>query len=816
MKHILAGFLSLSFWIGFVLGSQAQDVVVNEYYNTATQGDEWTELIVVKDNLDLTGWFFGDNNQGTNSWQTKLTFKNHNLWKNLRAGTIITIDHGADDTECDDTYDYDKSDGYIRVCCRNTTYFSGGSTTTLFLADGGDFVHLVDPTGKHIHGIGHDDDPGSSVEGGSCFTTSPKWTNTTTAQAATRPCGNFLYYRFAMTAPQSLYVNAGTLADFSAGMQSSEANNFIKVSTNSYLGIGNAGGNSSWIISLRAPQFTADTFCYTKTLDNTVSFSWPAATDPFPSDGTIGYMVLRNLTGDFATPDQGVEYSEGAILGSGNQTAGVVKIITNSQTTTFSENLAPGNYFYRVYAFRYKNTPSFTHSTRGRTYNLNQFIQANSPGNVVVNIENDTLCGPGTAILKAFTTTSSSVTWFAAATGGQPLATSDTLTRYVSQTTSFWAEIAAPSVCFLQRYEVKAVIKPHEGELEVTTHNDTLCGSGFANFSVTVPIGTTTRWFEDSVSVQPISISDTLRTFRLPISQNTSLWVEVGSPDICFLKRYEVKAIIRPIVVDFTGPQSVCAGVPARLLSKQGNGVRYEFSFINPPQGTTGAYTLDSGYFEISIPEYPTSQTINYTIQAKDSKGCVSAIVNQTIVTQVYDPTLKSTPFDPEVGDLVDIELDSGQFYGLLSGWENFGGTIISSSQLKATFKTEDTSTVSAMVCMPGPADGCVCLVKRSIAIKPLPPPPGVIPNLILPGGEEVNQTFNFLGREVKNLEVFDRWGKKIFHSDIYKNDWKGDELVQGSTYFYKAEVKSTRQAEFETVSGWLQIVRQKADQMGK
>jgi hypothetical protein len=126
--------LTVIFLLLFTRTVFSQEIVINEYFNSDDQRDEWTELVVVKDNLDLRGWFLGDNNTGTSSWQPKIEFKDHPLWNNLRAGTVIVIDHAANDTECGNNNDSDKSDGFIRVCCRNTTYFTGGTSNTLFIA----------------------------------------------------------------------------------------------------------------------------------------------------------------------------------------------------------------------------------------------------------------------------------------------------------------------------------------------------------------------------------------------------------------------------------------------------------------------------------------------------------------------------------------------------------------------------------------------------------------------------------------------------------------------------------------------------------
>jgi hypothetical protein len=47
---------------GFKLQAQTPAIVVNSYFNAASPNEEWTELIVVADNLDLRGWSLRDNN----------------------------------------------------------------------------------------------------------------------------------------------------------------------------------------------------------------------------------------------------------------------------------------------------------------------------------------------------------------------------------------------------------------------------------------------------------------------------------------------------------------------------------------------------------------------------------------------------------------------------------------------------------------------------------------------------------------------------------------------------------------------------------
>jgi gliding motility-associated-like protein len=60
------------------------------------------------------------------------------------------------------------------------------------------------------------------------------------------------------------------------------------------------------------------------------------------------------------------------------------------------------------------------------------------------------------------------------------------------------------------------------------------------------------------------------------------------------------------------------------------------------------------------------------------------------------------------------------------------------------------------------------------------------IPNVITPNGDAYNEFF--ILKEVElgsvSLLVINRWGKQVYHSDAYKNDWNASDLSEG-VYFY-------------------------------
>ena len=82
---------------------------------------------------------------------------------------------------------------------------------------------------------------------------------------------------------------------------------------------------------------------------------------------------------------------------------------------------------------------------------------------------------------------------------------------------------------------------------------------------------------------------------------------------------------------------------------------------------------------------------------------------------------------------------------------------------------------------------------------------PGFVPNVFTPNGDEHNQMFvveNIENRQW-SLEVFNRWGQRVYQSDHYKNDWDGKGLSDGIYYYllYSPSLgKRTR--------GWVQLLR--------
>ncbi len=80
------------------------------------------------------------------------------------------------------------------------------------------------------------------------------------------------------------------------------------------------------------------------------------------------------------------------------------------------------------------------------------------------------------------------------------------------------------------------------------------------------------------------------------------------------------------------------------------------------------------------------------------------------------------------------------------------------------------------------------------------------IPNVFTPNGDQFNQCFVFEQLDLKlsnALFIYDRWGKKVYSSPAYQNNWDGNGLSPG-TYYYELH----NAADSKVYSGWVSLFK--------
>jgi gliding motility-associated-like protein len=79
------------------------------------------------------------------------------------------------------------------------------------------------------------------------------------------------------------------------------------------------------------------------------------------------------------------------------------------------------------------------------------------------------------------------------------------------------------------------------------------------------------------------------------------------------------------------------------------------------------------------------------------------------------------------------------------------------------------------------------------------------IPNIMTPNGDGINDVFyirNLPEAGYNKLVITNRWGKEVYSTDNYKNNWEGKDAADG-VYYYRLDVNGN-----SNLTGWIEIMR--------
>ena len=510
-----------------------QSVVVSSYYNAVAPEDEWTELLVIGDDIDLNNYTLRDNSN-TQTWQPPITFSN-SLWSHLRAGTIIVIWHRQNNSSgVPHPLDLIKNDGFIQVHAFDATYFILGTPTTLNLSAPYDMIQLRDAAGNHVHALGHKP--------------APIWTFWSSLPLPKLNHAQSIATGDAVSVCPGSNINEyGTLAPQDGTTYTSKSNTLLTQGLPNQCGASTTANSDFWR-SQRQPLWTTPSLTASFTPPSTENLGWNASTDPYPADNTQGYLILRNTADVFTAPTDGTTYVAGQIIGS----ATVIAVIPSSQTLTYTDNYpipCGTSVFYRVYAYRY-GADFFGSSdfARGRAYNETNFAAASvniaaAPAITAVNAV-DATCGQNNGSITIN------------ASGGTPPLQYSIDNGTTWQTSNVFSNLA-PGSYIVVINDVNGCQTVYSGNpviiiniagpaISLVSHTDATCGNNNGTITITASGGTPplqysidngTTWQTSDVfnNLAPGSytvVIDDLNGCQAAYSSNPVIIINLPGPDI--------------------------------------------------------------------------------------------------------------------------------------------------------------------------------------------------------------------------------------------------------------------------------------------
>lgn len=229
-----------------------------------------------------------------------------------------------------------------------------------------------------------------------------------------------------------------------------------------------------------------------------------------------------------------------------------------------------------------------------------------------------------------------------------------------------------------------------------------------------------------------------------------------------------------------TPDTTVCAGQTAMLLAQGAGTIRWKAS---PTLSDT----------TVKNPIASPLQTTTYTVTAVYLDGCKPS---KTVTVNVESGP-QNTSFEV-VPTYACGKSTMVQYVNKTTGasryeWD-FGNGVKSGVAAPAALDYTQNGMYQVTLKAYSPR-GCASTVTQSVSVLNL----DKIPNVITPNGDGKNDTF-VVGAPNTRIEIFNRWGKRVFASDNYADDW-GKGVLNG-TYYYQLTLPGN-----SICKGWIQVI---------
>jgi len=277
----------------------------------------------------------------------------------------------------------------------------------------------------------------------------------------------------------------------------------------------------------------------------------------------------------------------------------------------------------------------------------------------------------------------------------------------------------------------------------------------------------------------------TVKTIKIPPPTVIDACGDVATPADTVL--YTINPV--PVISLGSADTVVCSGLPIRLSLKSCvAGTVFNWTGTDNSSGSSDSALHDNSHDTGNVP-----MVVTYTITGS-ANGCNSDTLKAKAIINPY-PIVNITGTDTLIlGNSEKLVATGGGKY-LWSPATGLSCTTCPNPTATPTITTKYTVTVTD-------SGGCDVIEPFTIIVLDQNV---VVPNVITPNGDNVNDNFvikNLQDYPNSKLTIFDRWGKQLFTTNNYQNNWNGSGQSAG-VYNYILTLPTGKKYE-----GFFQIIK--------
>lgn len=265
--------------------------------------------------------------------------------------------------------------------------------------------------------------------------------------------------------------------------------------------------------------------------------------------------------------------------------------------------------------------------------------------------------------------------------------------------------------------------------------------------------------------------SNGANTQEIVVRESGKYWVKVINAAGCPATSAETS--VTKIHVDPPTAQNMerCGAGVFNLSAQGGTNGNYKW-YTTATGGTAIAGEVNSNYVT------PVLQTTTTYYVANIRNGCES--VRVPVIATVH--SLPKITASSKIAILKGGSAQLAASGGITYTWSP--GNFLDNSSIENPKASPEETTVYTVTGTN--KEGCIDSAQVIVTVEELG-----IPTAFSPNGDGKNDTWeiaNILNFQNTQLQIFDRWGSKLFESPSYKNDWGGirnGSLLPAGTYFY-------------------------------